>query len=89
MKNIENEPIQDNCNDQLWWTNKFLERQDLIELDYDNKLFLNCVWCDKNDLIINGDKVTVRFNNSTPQFIHGNGQSKHFLNPLLNYFNNK
>jgi hypothetical protein len=87
MKNFENESVQDNCNDQLWWTNKFLERQDLIELDYDNKLFLNCVWCNENDLIINGDKVIFKHNNSTPQFIHGNGPSKHFIQPLLDYFN--
>ena len=89
MKNIEYETIEDNCDDQLWWTNKFLERQDLIKLDYNNELFLNCVWCDKNDLILNGDKVTLRYNNSTPQFIHGNGPSKDIIQPLLDYFNNK
>jgi hypothetical protein len=89
MKDYDSELIEDNCNDQLWWTNKFLERQDLIELDYYNNLFLNCVWLNANELHINENEDTVVFNNATPQFIHGNGPSKNLLLPLLEYFSNK
>jgi hypothetical protein len=88
MNNCENEFIDD-INDQLWWTNKFLDRQDLIELDYNNQLFLNCLWLNPNDLKINEDSVTFLPNNSTPQFIHGNGPSKELIVPLLEYFKNK
>jgi len=85
MNNCEEEFIDD-INDQLWWTNKFLDNQHLIGLDYDNKLFLNCVWLSEHDLSINKDKVTLIYNNSTPQFIHGNGPSKPLIDPLLDYF---
>lgn len=85
MKNYDiNDKI---CDDQLWWTNKFLERQDLIALDYTNELFLNCLWIDNRELIINDDKLT--FNNTNPQLIHGNGPSKALLTPLVNYATNK
>lgn len=80
----------DDENDQLWWTNKFLERQDLIELDYTNQLFMNCVWLNKDDLIINEDKVVFSFAKEiTPQLIHGNGPSKELIEPLLDYAKNK
>ena len=78
----------DDTDDQLWWTNKFLERQDLIELDYNNLLFLNCVWLNKEDLIIYEDKVTFR-NGNTPQLTHGNGPSKELIEPLLKYAKSK
>lgn len=86
MKHYDSELIEDNCNDQLWWTNKFLERQDLIELDYNNNLFLNCVWINEEYFKIDEDKLTLLYNNSTPQFIHGNGPSKELIFPLLEYF---
>jgi hypothetical protein len=89
MNNIENEFMtNDNIDDQLWWTEKFLERPDLIELDYHNTLFLNCVWLGEHQVIINGDKVTTIFNKNVPQLIHGNGPSKEFVYKLANYANN-
>jgi hypothetical protein len=84
MNDCVNEFITD-INDQLWWTEKFLERQDIIELDYENKLFLNCVWLHDYEVIINGDKVTTPFNSNDPQLIHGNGPSKKLIFPLLDY----
>jgi len=75
----------EDADDQLWWTNKFLERQDLIELDYTNQLFMNCLWLRDDDLIINEDKVVFNRTGSTPQLIHGNGPSKKFIEPLLEY----
>ena len=85
MENFENE-FHDNLDDQLWWTNVFLNNQDTVGLDYENKLFLNCVWLNEKDLSINQDKVTFLYNNSTPQFVHGNGPSKPLIEPLLKYF---
>jgi len=81
--------FDDDINDQLWWTDIFLKNQHLIQLDYTNQLFLNCVWLHDNDLIITEDKVLVKFNNSTPQLIHGNGPSKPLIEPLLEYGRNK
>lgn len=87
MNNFENEFIDD-INDQLWWTNKFLDNQNMIELDYDNKLFLNCVWLNESDFLYEKDKVTFIPNGSFPQFIHGNGPSKPLIEPLLEYARN-
>lgn len=87
MENCENEFIGD-TDDQLWWTNKFLDNQNIIELDYDNKLFLNCVWLNESEFIFEKDKVTFIPNRSVPQFIHGNGPSKPLIEPLLEYARN-
>ena len=76
--------VSNHYDDQLWWTNKFLERQDIIELDYKNHLFLNCLWLKENELVCNEGKVT--FHNKTPLFIHGNGPSKYCIVPFLEYF---
>lgn len=83
MNNFSHEFI-DEINDQLWWTNKFLERQDIIELDYNNHLFLNCVWLREIEVVCNEGKVI--FHNKTPLFIHGNGPSKDCIVPFLEYF---
>jgi hypothetical protein len=83
MNNYSHEFI-DEINDQLWWTNKFLERQDIIELDYNNHLFLNCVWLQENEIVCNEGNVI--FHNKTPLFIHGNGPSKNCIVPFLEYF---
>lgn len=83
MNNYSHEFI-DEINDQLWWTNKFLERQDIIELDYNQHLFLNCVWLQDSELICNEGIVT--FRDKTPLIIHGNGPSKNCIIPLLEYF---
>jgi len=68
----------DQINDQYWWKEKFLERQDIIELDYTNKLFLNCHGVDKNNIIIENN--IVKFNHSNPLFLHFNGTSKAIMN---------
>ena len=75
-------------NDQLWWTNKFLERQDIIGLDYTHELFLNCLWVNEKELSIKNDQVIFN-NNIDPQLIHGNGPSKLSIIPLLNFATNK
>ena len=74
----------DDADDQLWWTNKFLDNKNLIELDYDNNIFLNCLWIRDNDIKYNEDTV-ILFDKRTPQLVHGNGPSKKFINPLLEF----
>jgi hypothetical protein len=81
MNNYSHEFI-DEINDQLWWTNKFLERQDIIELDYNQHLFLNCVWLQDSELICNEGKVT--FHNKTPLIISLTGEREWaYLYPLV------
>ena len=84
---MKNYIFDDDVNDQLWWTEIFLNNQHLIELDYTNQLFLNCVWMNEKDILISDDKVT--YNNTTPQIIHGNGPSKYLIEPLLEYSRKK
>lgn len=81
---MRNYVYDDDINDQLWWTNIFLDNQHLIELDYNNNIFLNCVWINGNNLQYNGDKVILN-GDKTPQLIHGNGPSKNFIEPLLEF----
>jgi hypothetical protein len=70
--------FEDKINDQHWWKLKFLERQDLIQLDYTNKIFLNCLNVNKNSIQIIDDKI--EYNEKTPQILHFNGPSKAILN---------
>lgn len=81
---MQNYQYDDDINDQLWWTNKFLENQHLIELDYNNSIFLNCVWMKDDNIKYNEDKV-ILYNDRTPQLVHGNGPSKKFIEPLLDF----
>jgi hypothetical protein len=76
--------FDDEENDQLWWTNTFLKRQDIMQLDYHNKLFLNCAFLNPSEITRNGDIFT--FHGKTPQLIHGNGPSKPCIDPIIEYF---
>jgi hypothetical protein len=69
--------------DQVYWTDKFLNNQDLIELDYDNKLFLNCVNVDKNEIIWDGTRVY--YKDAMPLVIHANGSDKTYVNPIIGF----
>lgn len=68
----------DAINDQLWWKLKFLERPDLIDLDYTNKMFLNCCNVDKHSIQLIND--TIHYNDKKPYILHFNGPSKAIMN---------
>jgi procollagen-lysine,2-oxoglutarate 5-dioxygenase 1 len=68
----------DAINDQLWWKQKYVERLDLIELDHDIALFLNCHGLDKN--MIHLDNKVATYGDKTPQFLHFNGSAKAIMN---------
>lgn len=73
--------IEHEVNDQQWWTDVFLSKKHDIVLDYHHSLFLNCVWIREAGLRLEDDGASlenskVRFDDATPQFIHGNGPSK-------------
>jgi len=67
----------DTMDDQAWWKQKFLDRPDLIELDYHNTLFMNCCNVDKHTIILE-DKI--QYNDKNPLFLHFNGPSKAIMN---------
>lgn len=69
--------------DQAYWIDKFLNNQDLIELDYANKLFLNCVNVDKKEIIWDGARVY--YSDAMPLVIHANGSDKSYINPLIGF----
>jgi len=69
---------EDSINDQYWWKLKFLERPDLIDLDYTNTLFLNCNGVDKNSIQLENDIIS--YNKKHPQVLHFNGTSKAIMN---------
>jgi hypothetical protein len=71
----------DSINDQAYWTAKFLDNQDLIELDYTNKIFLNCVDLDKKEIIWDGARVYYR--EAMPLLIHANGVDKSYIDPMI------
>ena len=71
----------DKEDDQRYWTTKFLNNPDLIELDYNNAIFLNTVDIDMNQFIWNGQFGRYKLNN--PIFIHVNGPDKRLIDQLV------
>jgi len=88
LKKIVEMPIENNADDQLYYTYRFLESLQFktkIVLDYDHQLFLCLNGEYKN--IIEYKKSCVTINNNRPCFIHGNGPeaTKLRLNRISNY----
>lgn len=78
-------PINDNDDDQLYYTHRFFESYPKTVLDYNNHIFL-CLNNDYN-LKIDYNKSCVNIKNNRPGFIHGNGpeSTKNRLNRISNY----
>jgi len=74
---FQNYEYVDQLDDQAWWKQKFLDRPDLIDLDYHNTLFLNCYQVNKNDILMEDE---IKYGDKTPFFLHFNGPSKAFMN---------
>jgi hypothetical protein len=76
----------DKVEDQRYWTDKFLNtNSDIIELDYDNKLFLNTVEMNMSWVLIDRDEFGTMFlyKDKNPMFVHVNGPDKQFINSLI------
>lgn len=71
----------DRHDDQRFWTTVFFENQDLIELDYENLLFLNAADIDLEDFEWN--KKTLWYKRRNPLFVHINGPDKSMIEIFL------
>jgi len=80
-----NYSYQDGDDDQRYWTAHFLARPDLIALDYNNVLFLNCFSLNPDTIHMESDTL-VRFEGADPLFLHFNGSAK---DCFLDRFRNK
>ncbi len=80
---IKNGLVNDNDDDQLFFTYKYLSEEKII-LDHKCELF-QAVNGSKDDLIIHKNRIYNKYTNSYPVFIHGNGPAKLFLNHVENY----
>ena len=89
---IKKYTYSDSYDDQLFYTNQFLNNKDWHEIyfDYECILFqtLNEAYC---DLKIESNRFKNVFFNNYPLIIHGNGNSqvKHFFESLYYHYNNK
>jgi len=85
IKNILKTEINDMDDDQLYYTNIFLENEEII-LDYDCKMFL-CMNGIISDIVLEMKEMCIKYNNNRPCFVHANGGSdiKLFLNSMSNY----
>ena len=80
-KCMENYLYNDTNDDQRFWTKQFLTHPDLIELDYENQLFLNTHGLDIED--IRWNRKDAFYKGTTPQFVHVNGPVKSDLNHFM------
>lgn len=69
--------FNDMIEDQRYWIAKFLKNQDLIELDYNLEIFLNCVETDKKDHFFDG--FNAYYKHAQPLVIHANGSDKSYV----------
>jgi hypothetical protein len=84
---VKNATIEDNDDDQLYFTSKYLSHKlsgEKIVLDHKCELFQALNGC-KNDIVIHKNRLYNRYTNSYPVFAHGNGPAKLFLNHIENY----
>jgi len=71
----------DRHDDQRFWTTVFFQNQNLIELDYDNLLFLNTADIEMEEFDWN--KTNVWYKRHNPQFVHVNGPDKSLIDIFL------
>jgi hypothetical protein len=80
---VESNPLTVETNDQVWFTDLFLNNPDYVKLDYNCEVFQTIAFCPDSDFILNYNNlengVKVDFYNtvtkSFPCFIHGNGHT--------------
>uniref|UniRef100_A0A6C0D2A4 PLOD1-3-like GT domain-containing protein n=1 Tax=viral metagenome TaxID=1070528 RepID=A0A6C0D2A4_9ZZZZ len=78
-KCLEDYQYDDRHDDQRYWTDQFLNKHgDLIELDYENKLFLNTVDIDMR-FFYQLKQNMVTYKNRNPLFVHVNGPDKRMI----------
>jgi hypothetical protein len=78
---MEKYKYNDKHDDQFFWTLQFLNKPDLIGLDYQNSLFLNTAGISIDDIHWDGRSATYRGQN--PLFVHINGPDKSDLKLFL------
>jgi len=83
---MENYEYVDAVEDQRFWTDKFLNKnKDIIELDYENLLFLNTVSINMEWLLYEkyGAFTIVMYKTANPMFVHVNGPDKSLIYKLI------
>ena len=73
----------DKHDDQLFWTRKLLAHPDLIELDYNNKLFLNTAGFDDTTFFWDHQTSIAYYKGKNPIFVHVNGPDKSAIRMFL------
>jgi len=79
-KCIQDYKYNDRDDDQRFWTTQFFENPDLIELDYNNRIFLNTVNMDDRFFYLDKEDYICIYRSSNPMFVHVNGPDKTPLN---------
>jgi hypothetical protein len=78
---METYKYNDKHDDQFFWTLQFLNKSNLITLDYKNSLFLNTAGISIDDIHWDGRSAT--YNGKNPLFVHINGPDKSDLKYFL------
>jgi hypothetical protein len=73
----------DKHDDQLFWTRKFFSHPDLIELDYNNALFLNTAGFDDTKFLWDAEENLAYYKEKTPIFVHVNAPDKSPIRSFL------
>ena len=76
-------------NDQVFWTDMYLKNKDIIALDNNAEIFLSTWDTDGKYYQFADNKFTYTDTNTSPVFIHANGNIKDKLKLFEDYFNLK
>ena len=82
--NVIGSGLKDTEDDQLFFTVKFLARNSPIILDYNCEIFQALERCNE-DVNVYKNRAYNSYTKSYPIFLHGNGNSKNYLNFLENH----
>lgn len=66
----------DGDDDQRYWTKQYLENNDLIELDYFNRMVLNTAGMDASGFAYKKEENRATYKSRNPLFVHINGPDK-------------
>lgn len=73
----------DTDDDQRYWTTQYLNNPDRIQLDYENRLFLNTSGYESELFMYDREGAVAFYKYANPQFVHVNGPDKSFVNELV------
>lgn len=77
LKAVKDYPLTQETVDQVWFTDLFLNRPDIVKLDYNCEIFQTIAFCPEDNFGIIEGKVFNTITKTFPIFVHANGKTNY------------